>query len=71
MKVFFVICVLALMLISMNSAAKVKKTKYDPFWDSKSHHCGHKLAEELALICQGKYNELPGQSKNSLYLILT
>jgi len=59
MKVLFVICVLALMLKSVNSAPKL--FHYDPFWDSVSHHCGHKLAEEMALICEGKYNELPGQ----------
>ncbi|CAI6376898.1 unnamed protein product [Macrosiphum euphorbiae] len=31
----------------------------DPYWDNIDNYCGSRLANELEVICRGKYNELP------------
>ena len=33
----------------------------DPYWDNIDNYCGSRLANELEVICRGKYNELPGE----------
>lgn len=33
----------------------------DPYWDNIDNYCGSRMADELHIICRGKYNEVAGE----------
>jgi len=55
----FGVALLVFCLFGLGHAMTIRQI--DPYWDNIDNYCGSRIADELKIICKGKYNEIPGE----------